>query len=240
MYYGCCASNSCDCTSPLCPAKPTLDALGRPARPTESVGRPLRAHTSYSRVAASDRISGPTYIEIFWRPSCYSVYIEAKSTNEWQERRSGSGTIMCKNQSSSFITSKITKLIASASDEVLRDISRYDNHGGGGVTYEQACDMHFDGLKDMISKHNCRAVWSEHYWYPMEAVELRAFVPDNGSSLSFAVAILILLLDDIEDGGRDHMEARSSERYLKSYQALSPEFSKLIFDGLNILKEADA
>ena len=148
---------------------------------------------------------------------------------------------MSTDQSSSSITSKITKLIASASDEVLRDISRYDNYGGGGgVTYQQACEMHFHGLKDMIGKHNCRAIWSEHFWYPMEAVELRGYVPDNGDSLSFGVAILILLLDDIEDGGRDHMEARSSERYLKSYRALPPEFSKLIFDGLNILKEAEA
>ncbi|WP_299773522.1 hypothetical protein [uncultured Tateyamaria sp.] len=141
------------------------------------------------------------------------------------------------DQRPSSIASKITALIASTNDEILRDISRYDNHGGGGVTYEQACDMHFHGLKDMISNHNCRADWSEHYWYPMEAVELRAFVPDNGDSWSFAVAILILLLDDIEDGGRDHMEARSSERFRKSYRALPPDYSKLISDGLKILEE---
>ncbi|MEM9871527.1 MAG: hypothetical protein AAF822_09735 [Pseudomonadota bacterium] len=144
---------------------------------------------------------------------------------------------MFTDQRLSSIASRITALIASTSDEVLRDISRYDNHGGGGVTYEQACDMHFHGLKDIIRNHNCRADWSEHYWYPMEAVELRAFVPDKGDSWSFAVAILVLLLDDLEDGGRDHMEARSSERFLKSYRALPPDCSKLISDGLKILEQ---
>ena len=135
------------------------------------------------------------------------------------------------------MASKIRALIASADDAVLRDISRYDNHGGGGVSYEQACEMHFQGLKDMINMHNCTAVWSEHYWYPMEAVELRAFVPDSGDSISFAMAVLILLLDDIQDGGRDHMEARSGERYLQRYRTLPEEHSHLIFDGLEILEE---
>ena len=144
---------------------------------------------------------------------------------------------MSSDQKRSSIASKITFQIASTSDEILRDISRYDNHGGGGVTYEQACDMHFHALKDMIGNNNCRADWPKHYWYPLEAVELRAFVPDNGDNRSFAVAILILLLDDIEDGGRDHMEERSSERFLKSYRALPSPYSKLISDGLKILEE---
>jgi len=141
------------------------------------------------------------------------------------------------DQRPSSIALEITALIASTSDEILRDISQYDNHGGGGVTYEQACGMHFHGLKDMIDNYNCRADWSEHYWYPMEAVELRAFVPDNGDSRSFAVATLILLLDDIEGGGRGHMEVRSSERFRNSYRALPPGYSKLILDGLKALEE---
>lgn len=136
------------------------------------------------------------------------------------------------------IASSLTALIASTDDEVLRDISRYDNHGGGGVTYEEACELHFTGLKDLIGKHNCRADWSEHYWYPLEAVELRAFVPDSGDSRSFAVAILILLLDDLVDGRREHMEERSSQRYLKRYEALPVEYSQMIFDGLKILRGA--
>lgn len=135
----------------------------------------------------------------------------------------------------SSITSPLTALIASTDDEVLRDISRYDRHGGGGVTYEEACELHFKGLKDLIHKHNCRAKWSEHYWYPMEAIELRAFVPEGGDTQSFATAILILLLDDIEGGGREHMEARSSKRFLKSYRALPPKYSEVIFDGLKSL-----
>ncbi|TDT75451.1 hypothetical protein BDE40_2182 [Litoreibacter halocynthiae] len=142
---------------------------------------------------------------------------------------------MPENPKTHSIASSITALIASTDDEVLRDISRYDNHGGGGVTYEEALELHFKGLKDLIGRHNCRADWSKHYWYPMEAVELRAFVPDNGDNKSFAVATLFLLLDDIEDGGRDHMEARSSQRFLKSYQALPSEYSKLIMDGLKYL-----
>lgn len=136
------------------------------------------------------------------------------------------------------IVSSLTDLIASADDEVLRDISRYDSHGGGGVTYEESCELHFKGLKDLIENHNCRANWSEHYWYPLEAVELRTSVPDGGDSSSFAVAILILLLDDIEDGGREHMEGRSSDRYLKRYETLPKEYSQLIFHDLRILRTA--
>lgn len=144
------------------------------------------------------------------------------------------------DQNEQFVVSKIKALITSAEEELLRDISRYDNHGDGNVTYEQACNMHSEGLKDLIYTHGCKVNWSEHYWFPMEAVELRAFVPNKGDSRSFAISILLLLLDDIEDGGRDHMQSRSDERYITKYRTLPKEYRKLIFEGLKILEETEA
>lgn len=146
--------------------------------------------------------------------------------------------LVTKSRETEMLKTEIKELITSANDEVLRDIASFDNHGGGGVTYEEACQLHFQSLKDLITQNDCHADWSKHYWYPMEAVELRAFVPQASNPISFGVAIALLLLDGLDDGGRDHMEARSSERYLQSYRKLPKEFSVPIFAGLNVLQEA--
>ena len=90
------------------------------------------------------------------------------------------------------LTDRIRRLIRSADDDVLRDVARHDNYGGGGVTYEEACELHYRGLREVILKNGCRADWPKHFWYPMEAVELRGFVPDRGEPMSFALAVLIL------------------------------------------------
>ena len=144
---------------------------------------------------------------------------------------------MTKNNESETLKTKIKELIVSANDEELREIASFDNHGGGGVTYEEAYQLHFQNLKKMIAQNDCRADWNEHYWYPMEAVELRAFCQKAGNQVFFGVAIAILLLDDLEGGGRDYLEERSSERYLQSYQELPKEFSVPILAGLHILQE---
>lgn len=132
----------------------------------------------------------------------------------------------------------LKRAIRSASDEVLHDIARYDNHGGGGVTYEEACALHFDGLKDLIDRCDCEPDWPRHYWYPMEAVELRAFVPEGGDPLSFGVAVSLLMLDDLLGNEKDHMAARSSDGFLAAYRALPEAYSKPILTGLERLDQA--
>lgn len=122
-------------------------------------------------------------------------------------------------------------------DETLRDISRYDNHGGGGVTYEEACELHFQGLKSIIEEHDGHVIWSEHYWYPMEAVELRGYTPEQGKLESLGVAILVLLIDDLESGDRDHLAMRTDDRYLNAYLSLPSSYSDLIMEALQVLEE---
>ena len=136
------------------------------------------------------------------------------------------------------LKAEIKSLITSATDEVLLDIARYDNHGGGDVTYEEACQLHFQGLKELITQYDCRFEWSKHYWYPLEAVQLRACVPQADNSVSFGVAIALLLLDDLHHGCRDYMEMRLSEKYLQSYQRLPDAFSVPILAGINVLQDA--
>ena len=147
--------------------------------------------------------------------------------------------LMVNEGAADHLTDRIRRLIRSADDDVLRDVARHDNHGGGGVTYAEACELHYAGLRDVIFENDCRAYWPKHFWYPMEAVELRAFGPDRGEPMSFALAVLILLLDDREQGEQDHMEFRTSDRYVQAYRKLPKEHSGVILTGLDRLGYAD-
>ena len=73
----------------------------------------------------------------------------------------------------------------------------------------------------------------------MEAVELRAYGPDRGEPMSFALAVLIVLLDDLEQGEKDHMELRISAKYVHAYRKLPEEHSGAMLTGLDRLGYAD-
>lgn len=77
-----------------------------------------------------------------------------------------------------------------------------------------------------------------HFGYPMEAIELRAFVPDADNLLSFGVAIAILVFDDLNPNGsgRDHMCDRKNNKTLDAIGRLPSEYSKPIFAGLTQLE----
>ena len=132
--------------------------------------------------------------------------------------------------------SALKKVIRAASDDVLKDIARYDRHGGGGVTYEEACALHFAGLEDLIDRCDCEPDWARHSWYPMEAVELRGFVPHGDNPASFGVAIAILILDDFLGGERDQMQFRRGQDYFAAYRALPEAQSRPILTGLKALE----
>ena len=134
------------------------------------------------------------------------------------------------------VLNSLRDVVVIADDTLLREIATFDNHGSGGVTYQEACELHYRGLRDLIHHHGLRMDFEKHSWYPMEAIELRAFVPEAGNPVSFGIAIAILLFDDLINGRHEYMEARSGQKTLKVINDLPTELSDPILAGLSILR----
>lgn|GEM_PF-6546391 len=133
------------------------------------------------------------------------------------------------------IVDHLTSLAQRADEALFQEVAAFDHHGdGGGKTYDEVCALHVAGMRHLI--HDCGLVvnWKAHFWYPLEAIELRALVPTRGSAESFALATSILLVDDLRGGDRDYMFERLNMNGLEIYQALPNGYAAPVMAGLEL------
>lgn len=119
-----------------------------------------------------------------------------------------------------------------ATPRVLAEIAGGDSQGALG---DEA--KHADALQALFDEYDCRLNRQpNNAWYPCEPVELIAFAVDGHSVTAQAVCNLLLMIEELEDGGRYDVNYLWFQTPGEAwFRALAPKFRDPLLAGFEVL-----
>ena len=131
----------------------------------------------------------------------------------------------------------LVEIVKVADTEFLKEISKWDFHGDGSLkSYDDVCARHFEELENLVVDFDCVAKFERHFWYPLEAIELRTLVPERGSLESYGIGLAILLINDLVERYPRYYMDRRNEKHVSAVLNLPSTIQVPLQAGIFALK----